>query len=148
MVGLTSGGLLVDGGDGTCAQIIGIADATVDNTSGADGACQAPVRRGAHKFDNSGTNPVVQASMYLTTMKAEDNHTVCVAAGTGIAIKGPLPAAGHGRRLRRVLLSCARLASPSRLSGAQGVRTYQAALKGFLAMGAIINDPYLKQAST
>ena len=89
MVGLTAAGLLVDAGDATPAtQIIGIADRTVDNTGGADKAVSAPVRRGAHKFDNSGTNPVVQASLYLTTGKAEDNHTVCVAAGTGVAIKG------------------------------------------------------------
>jgi hypothetical protein len=90
MVGLTSGGFLVDAGDGTCAQVIGIADKFCDNSAGADGAISCPVRRGAHKFDNSTANPVVQGSMYLTTAKAEDNHTVCVAAGTGVAIKGRL----------------------------------------------------------
>lgn len=89
MVGLTAGGLLVDAGDAAPATaIIGIADATVDNTGGADLAVRGGVRRGAHWFDNSSANPVVQASLYLTTAKAEDNHTVCVAAGTGVAIKG------------------------------------------------------------
>lgn len=89
MAGFTAAGLLVDAGDATPAtSVIGVADATVDNTSGADKAVSGAVRRGAHWFDNSGTNPVVQASMYLTTAKAEDNHTICVAAGTGVAIRG------------------------------------------------------------
>lgn len=90
LAGLNSSGQLVDGGDGTCVQVIGVADKTVDNTSGGAGAVWAAVRRGEHLFDNSTANPVLQASAYLTTGKAEDNHTICVAAGTGVAIKGRL----------------------------------------------------------
>lgn len=93
LVALNSSGYLVDGGAGAAAKVIGIADDTVDNSAGAAGDLSVAVRRGAHKLDNSSANPVVQASLYLKTMKAEDNHTICVAAGTGVAI-------GDGRILK------------------------------------------------
>ena len=61
MVALDAAGHLVDGGAGTAAQVIGIADRTVDNTGGAAKAVSAPVRRGAHKFNNSGANPLTSS---------------------------------------------------------------------------------------
>lgn len=88
MVGLNAAGNLVDAGDAGCVKVIGVADHSTDNSAGVAGALRQRVRRGAFWFDNSGANPVLAASAYLTTMKAEDNHTICVAAGTGVAISG------------------------------------------------------------
>jgi len=88
MCGLNAAGNLVDGGDAGCLKVIGIADMSNDNTTGAAGAIRQRVRRGAFWMNNSIANPVTQAAAYLTTMKAEDNNTVAVAAGTGVAISG------------------------------------------------------------
>jgi hypothetical protein len=88
MAALDAGGNLVDAGDGTAAQVIGVVDGSVDNTGGAAGAKRGLVRRGAFWFDNSATTPVVAASAYVTTLKAEDNHTVTLTGGTGPAIRG------------------------------------------------------------
>lgn len=90
MCGFDSAGNLVDGGDAGCVKVIGIVDESVSNVGGAAGAKRAAVRRGSHWMDPSGANTPTQAAAYLTNLKASDNHTVTLNAGTGVAISGRL----------------------------------------------------------
>jgi hypothetical protein len=53
----------------------GKAQEAVDNTGGADGDKTCVVRWGVHKWENSGSNTVVQADLY-DLCYAEDDQTV------------------------------------------------------------------------
>jgi hypothetical protein len=58
-------------------RAIGVAEATADNSSGADAAIQVRVRRGAFWFGNKAGDLVTQAMVFGGTAPAiEDNQTV------------------------------------------------------------------------
>jgi hypothetical protein len=90
MVALDANGNLVDGGDGAAVKVIGICDESVSNVGGIAGAKRAAVRRGSHWMDAATASPPTQAAAYLTNLKASDNHSVTLNAGTGVAISGRL----------------------------------------------------------
>ena len=65
----------VEGSEATTLTALGRAEKTVDNSSGADGALTAEVKRGVFKFKNSATDAVTQASLGKTVY-IEDDETV------------------------------------------------------------------------
>ncbi|WP_215782019.1 hypothetical protein [Paludibacterium sp. B53371] len=70
------------GATATTLAYLGMADAAIDNSAGADGAVGVPVRRGkAFKFANDGTDPVTQASLGRPCFIV-DNQTVAKTNGT------------------------------------------------------------------
>lgn len=81
MVAVNATGYAIEGADTANIIIMGVADQTIDNTAGADGAKSVRVRRGkAFLLKNSATNPVTQASVGADVY-VEDDETVAVAAG-------------------------------------------------------------------
>lgn len=81
MVSVGADGYAIEAADAASTIVIGVADETVDNSAGADGALSVRVRRGkVFKLKNSATNPAVQASVG-SDIYVEDDETVAVAAG-------------------------------------------------------------------
>lgn len=74
-------GFATPGATATTLAYLGMADACIDNTAGADGAVSVPVRRGkAFKWANDGTDPVTQASLGRACFIV-DNQTVAKTNG-------------------------------------------------------------------
>ena len=68
-------GYAVEGSESATLTALGRAEATVDNSDGANGGLTIEVRRGPFKFDNSGTDAVDQ-SCVGKTVYIEDDQTV------------------------------------------------------------------------
>jgi hypothetical protein len=76
-------GLVVPGVVGTGLIAAGIAEETVDNTGGADGAVLVPIRQGTFEFFNSGgTDAITQADVGKDCFVIDD-QTVAKTDGTG-----------------------------------------------------------------
>lgn len=74
-------GFATPGATATTLAYLGMADANVDNSAGADGAVSVPVRRGrAFKWVNDAGDPVTQASLGRTCYIV-DNQTVAKTNG-------------------------------------------------------------------
>ena len=86
IVVLNSSGYAVHGSAATGLITIGIADRTVDNSSGANGAVTVPVRDGLFKRANAGGDALTRAEVgddcYIS-----DSATVCK-TGTGKSVAG------------------------------------------------------------
>lgn len=81
MVAVNSAGYAVEASDAAGIIVMGIADETVDNSAGANGAKTVKVRRKkSFKLDNSGTAAVTQASVG-SNVYVEDDETVAIASG-------------------------------------------------------------------
>lgn len=81
MVAVNSAGYAVEAADTAGLIVMGIADETVDNSAGANGAKTVKVRRKkAFNLANSGTAAVVQTSVG-SDVYVEDDQTVANAAG-------------------------------------------------------------------
>lgn len=81
MVAVNAAGYLVEASDVASIIVVGVADQTVDNSSGANGALSCNVRRGdVYCFDNSATAAVTQASVG-SNVYVEDDETVAIVSG-------------------------------------------------------------------
>lgn len=75
-------GFAAPGSTAPTLAYLGMADAYVDNSAGADGAVSVPVRRGkAFRWANDPSDPVTQASLGRACYIA-DNQTVAKSNGT------------------------------------------------------------------
>lgn len=72
IVSLNAAGFAIPGTDTASTKVVGIADDTVDNSTGIAGAKSAKVRRGVFKLKNSG---IVQANIHANAVVV-DNQTV------------------------------------------------------------------------
>ena len=81
MVAVNATGYAVEASDAAGITVIGIAEETIDNSSGADGDLTVLVqRKQAFKLKNSGTAAVTQATIG-DSVYVEDDETVALAAG-------------------------------------------------------------------
>lgn len=81
IVAASATGFGTPGATATTLAYLGMADAGIDNTAGADGAVSVPVRRGkAFKWANDGGDPVTQASLGRACYIV-DNQTVAKTNG-------------------------------------------------------------------
>lgn len=81
VVAVNAAGYAVEASDAAGITVIGVADETVDNSAGANGAKTVKVRRKkAFKLANSGTAAVTQASVG-SNVYVEDSVTVAIASG-------------------------------------------------------------------
>lgn len=88
MVGLNSAGYAVEAADTAGIKVLGVADETVDNSSGSNGDLVVQIRKNkVFKFKNSGTNAVDVADAG-TLVFVEDDETVADAAGTNGVVAG------------------------------------------------------------
>lgn len=88
MVGANSAGYAVEGADSASVKILGIADETVDNSSGANGDKTVVIRSGkVFKLDNSASNAVDVADVGSNVF-VEDDETVADVAGTNGIVAG------------------------------------------------------------
>jgi len=80
-VSVNAGGYLIPAADTASTIVVGIAQETVDNTAGADGALSCEVHRGeCYQLANSATAAVTQASVG-SYVYVEDAVTVALASG-------------------------------------------------------------------
>lgn len=81
MVSVNAAGYAVEASDTAATIVMGVADETVDNSSGADGDKSVNVvRKKAFKMKNSATAAVTQASVG-SNVYVEDDETVALASG-------------------------------------------------------------------
>ena len=81
MVAVGADGYAVEASDAAGITVVGIADETVDNSSGSDGDLSVNVKRGQiYKLKNSGSTAVTIASVGSAVV-VEDDETVTTAAG-------------------------------------------------------------------
>ena len=90
LVGLTTAGYLVPM-SGANQRVVGVANETVDNSSGANGDKTCGVDTGVFRMVNDGTNTVTLANVGAgATIYAEDDQTVGNVAGSlsvaGVAV--------------------------------------------------------------
>lgn len=74
-------GFLVHGITSTTLKAAGIAQSTVDNTGGADGAVQASFRRGVYRLANSAGGDQLTNADYGNDCYIVDNQTVAKTTG-------------------------------------------------------------------
>lgn len=84
MVALNAAGFAKPAANVAGEIVIGRAEETVDNTTGAAGDKSIRVNKGVHKWNNSGTSAVVQATVGKTCM-VEDDNTVAATASNSVA---------------------------------------------------------------
>ena len=78
-------------------KVVGVAQATVDNSSGANGALEVPVARGAFWLNNKGGDLVTQADIATPALcYVEDDNTVRHTATASIAAGRPIRIGGSG----------------------------------------------------
>lgn len=88
MVGINSSGYAVEAADTAGIKVLGVADHTVDNSSGSNGDKRVRVRTGKQfLLKNSATNAVDVADAG-TYVFVEDDETVADAAGTNGVVAG------------------------------------------------------------
>lgn len=86
MVALDTSGNAVDVTATTGLIICGVAEESVDNTAGANGALRCTVRAGVFKWDNATAGDAITAADIGNPCYATDNETVSdVATGRSIA---------------------------------------------------------------
>lgn len=87
MVGLSTAaatkGQAVKGGASTAQSIVGIAEATVDNTGGAAEAMDVPIRAGVFKFANSAAADAIDKQHIGQVCYAVDDQTVALGDNGG-----------------------------------------------------------------
>lgn len=82
LVAANANGFAVPGATSAALAYLGMADAAADNSDGADGAVNVPVRRGRQfKWANHAADPVTQASLGRNCYIV-DNQTVAATSGT------------------------------------------------------------------
>lgn len=89
LAGINSSGQAVDAGDSTCVQIIGRADASVDNSSGNAGDKSANIQLGIFAWKNQDS---IAASDIGSLAYFYDNQTVCKAPAASALLVGKIVA--------------------------------------------------------
>lgn len=89
LVAVDATGYLVAASAVAGLKVVGVAERSVDNTGGADGAKTVRVRRGSFWFANKGGDALTQADVYNTQAAIEDDQTVRKTA-TGSSVFGRL----------------------------------------------------------
>jgi hypothetical protein len=84
LVGIDSSGNAMPAGllAGGTVRVLGVADAEVDNTSGAAAAKSVPVRRGAFSFKNSSAGDAITKADVGAPVYVVDDQTVAKTNGT------------------------------------------------------------------
>lgn len=85
---VNASGYLVNAANSVVGEPAGVADETVDNSAGANGALTCRTRSGFFEFENSGSSAITAATREQVVY-FEDNQTVRAASG------GTYPAAGR-----------------------------------------------------
>ncbi|MCF6267627.1 MAG: hypothetical protein L3J57_13940 [Desulfuromusa sp.] len=81
MVAVNAAGYLVEATDVAAIIVVGIANQTIDNSTGANGDLTCLVKRGElYKLRNSGTAAVTQVSVG-SNVYVEDDETVAIVSG-------------------------------------------------------------------
>ncbi|MDH3998235.1 MAG: hypothetical protein OET90_05295 [Desulfuromonadales bacterium] len=89
LVAVNASGYLVAASDSAGLLVVGLADETVDNSSGADGEASANIRRNkAFKFGNDSGNPVTQAEVGDNVLVADDASVTVAAGSTNSIVAG------------------------------------------------------------
>lgn len=88
LVALDVNGRAVNAAAGVVGPVVGVAEFTADNASGAAGAIKVRVQHGVFPLTNSSGSPVARANLF-SPVYAEDNNTVAAANS------GSLPCAGQ-----------------------------------------------------
>ena len=84
LAALTATGFAQGGATAATLKAVGVFDATVDNTGGADGALKATVRRdGWFRFANSAAADLITVAEIGSSCYIVDNQTVAKTDGTG-----------------------------------------------------------------
>lgn len=79
---LNASGFLTKGAVATTLKTVGVAQDTVDNTAGANGAVLATVRRGCFKFANSAAGDLIATTDVGATCYVVDDQTVAKTNGS------------------------------------------------------------------
>jgi len=87
LVALNATGFATKGAVSTTLKGVGVAEGTVDNTGGADGAVRISVRRGAWLMGNSASTDQITLAEINTTCYIVDDQTV--AKTNGSATRSP-----------------------------------------------------------
>lgn len=87
LVAINATGFATKGAVSTTLKGVGVAEATVDNTGGADGAVRVSVRRGAWQMGNSASSDQITLAEINTTCYIVDDQTV--AKTNGSATRSP-----------------------------------------------------------
>lgn len=109
MVALNAAGNAVPASDTAALRVVGLAEATVDNTAGAAGDLTIDVKRGTFKLENSAAQPLVAASKEKLCFVEDDQivaltSTNLIVAGRvveidpdlGVWVEIGFPVAKHG----------------------------------------------------
>lgn len=81
IVALNASGDAVGGSTATGLVAVGVAEDTVDNSAGAAGDLNVPVRRGVFAFANSASTDAIANTDYGSTCYIVDNQTVAKTDG-------------------------------------------------------------------
>lgn len=113
-------GFLVPASDTLGLRVVGVAQAQVDNTAGADGALKLTYLTDVSvKMANDGTSPIAQANLYAGPVFIKDDNTVQASSANGVV-------AGHAESIESDGTIMVFLAPEEALAGelfAQGVET-------------------------
>lgn len=81
LVCLNSGGYLTKGAVATTLKAVGVAQASADNTAGANGAIRGKVQRGCFKFANSSAGDLIALTEVGADCYIVDDQTVAKTNG-------------------------------------------------------------------
>lgn len=81
IVALNTSGYAVGGSTAADLVVVGVAEETVDNSAGAAGDLNVPVRRGVFAFANSASADAIANTDYGSTCYLVDNQTVAKTDG-------------------------------------------------------------------
>ncbi len=96
MVALNAAGFAIPA-SATAIKVVGVAEATVDNTAGANAALSVSVRRGSFPFNNKAADLVTQADIAAPALcYVDDDNTVRHTATGSIAAGRPLGIDANG----------------------------------------------------
>jgi hypothetical protein len=84
MVAVDATGFAVPAADTAGLKVMGVAQDSVNNTGGADGAVSVDVDKGVFLVNNNGTNAVVQATVGSDCQVADDNTVRASGAANNI----------------------------------------------------------------
>jgi len=82
LVCLNASGFLTKGAVATTLKAVGMAEESVDNSAGANGALSCKVRRGCFKFANSSAGDLIVAADWGASCYVVDDQTVAKTNGS------------------------------------------------------------------
>lgn len=82
IVAVNSAGFLVMASDAASLTVVGVAEESVDNSSGSNGDKSAKVGKGVYAFNNAATNAVAQTNVADDGHVADDNTIATTSTNT------------------------------------------------------------------